>query len=313
MDSHKEGTPTKLGKHNSLTVPINSVSTSFNGNNNNRLSANKSGRKRRNSESTVTESSCGDDSDPEHNVTSPAKLARKMSPKRRRVSRVTTKIDCSSDSATPATMMVSSKVNHARRDLSNLATTSSTIINGSLKEIVAAAGASGEAKAMTAAAALESKTSATITTTTDQHFEQLLDNKAGHIGTDNILADKNMIVISSNKNEHNKQDADSGISSGGSQEALLSDLEEMHKNTGLVPKPLTATSSSTSESSSENHHSDSELCKICNFSKPGAVFVHTNMACAGACYTCAIKTWGKYKKCPFCQLKSRNVIKLFTH
>lgn len=81
-------------------------------------------------------------------------------------------------------------------------------------------------------------------------------------------------------------------------------------------KPIKSDSSisSVSQVSSLAYtNDDSELCSICKVSQKGAVFVHTNKACSGCCYTCALKTWKMYKNCPFCKAKPKNVMKLFTH
>uniref|UniRef100_A0A336M176 CSON009607 protein n=1 Tax=Culicoides sonorensis TaxID=179676 RepID=A0A336M176_CULSO len=116
------------------------------------------------------------------------------------------------------------------------------------------------------------------------------------------------------------------------------------KNSNIKPSPLSATSSNCSEASIESgvssisHELDSKMvkrefnnkqqqqlnsnnkdfeesmtCSLCFDNEKSAVFVHTKKACSGCCYTCAMKTWKKYKNCPFCKEKAKNVIKLYSH
>lgn len=59
--------------------------------------------------------------------------------------------------------------------------------------------------------------------------------------------------------------------------------------------------------------SETSMCIMCIDSPKGAVFVHTMKACGGCCYTCAMKAWKRYKVCPFCREKAKNVMKLFSH
>lgn len=68
-----------------------------------------------------------------------------------------------------------------------------------------------------------------------------------------------------------------------------------------------------SMSSKSNDSDESNICSLCFDNEKSAVFVHTKKACSGCCYTCAMKTWKKYKVCPFCKEKAKNVIKLFSH
>jgi len=92
----------------------------------------------------------------------------------------------------------------------------------------------------------------------------------------------------------------------------LSDEDVRRKPEKVAPLVATKSAPIASKSSDETH-GDSLLCKICESNPKGAVFVHTTKACGGSCYTCALKTWKLYKYCPFCKLKPKNVMKLFSH
>lgn len=304
--NHKSisGTPNKFGKQNYLTVNHTTSTNLANGtssSHNNRSSASKFGRKRKNGDSAgETESSSDSSCDELNEVLDSTK---KVSPKRRRISPKHQRND---------KLTVVSRID-ACRDLSKLMD-----CNGPSKE-VAAAGASAEAKAVTAAATFESSAATLIN-----------QNKY------NSPLDKDFINKQVDRIKH--EQLDSGMSSGASQESIPTEFSSQEifgsdpdeiKHT-VPPKPLLATSSNASDGaasesstkSKENlttqrayhsDNSDSELCKICNSSSKGAVFVHTNKACSGACYACAKKSWKKYKKCPFCTLKPKTVIKLFSH
>lgn len=254
--------------------------------------------------------------------------AKKVSPKRRRLSRQTPirassiNGNCSSSAATVARLTPTK----ARRDLSDLVTSDHDTLSkppsytaASLKDVVDAGAVFRQQPAvMSATTALKSCV--------------------------DISAKNGLLLDLDNKKSTELTGHDSGFSSGGSQDmsptsdgypsqttSVLDSQETIttdstQKSDGeektYEVKPLSATSSNASdimsaESSTEGKPmytgSDNETCKICSNSTKEAVFVHTNKACSGCCYSCALKVWKKWKTCPFCKLKPKNVMKLFSH
>lgn len=69
-------------------------------------------------------------------------------------------------------------------------------------------------------------------------------------------------------------------------------------------------SSVVKKSSVEQDNKD--LCILCNTLPQNAIFLHGSIAHMCSCYKCGIRTWGINKKCPLCNCKARNVVKLFT-
>lgn len=55
-----------------------------------------------------------------------------------------------------------------------------------------------------------------------------------------------------------------------------------------------------------------ELCIMCNINPKNSIFLHGNIAHMCSCYKCAMRTWGTNKRCPVCNCKVRNVVKVFT-
>lgn len=55
-----------------------------------------------------------------------------------------------------------------------------------------------------------------------------------------------------------------------------------------------------------------ELCIMCNSNPKNSIFLHGRIAHMCCCYKCAIRTWGLNKRCPVCNCKVRNVVKVFT-
>lgn len=55
-----------------------------------------------------------------------------------------------------------------------------------------------------------------------------------------------------------------------------------------------------------------ELCIICNISPKNGIFLHGKIAHMCCCYKCAMKTWRISKRCPICNCKVKNVVKVFT-
>ncbi|XP_017786094.1 PREDICTED: E3 ubiquitin-protein ligase Mdm2-like [Nicrophorus vespilloides] len=69
-------------------------------------------------------------------------------------------------------------------------------------------------------------------------------------------------------------------------------------------------SSSTSSSSDETKFG-TELCIMCNTSPQNGIFLHGSIGHMCCCYKCAMKSWKSSKRCPVCNCKVKNVIKVF--
>lgn len=55
------------------------------------------------------------------------------------------------------------------------------------------------------------------------------------------------------------------------------------------------------------------LCMMCLTEPKNGVFVHSRFLHLCCCYRCAVKVWKKQKRCPICNCKVKNVLKLFVH
>lgn len=55
------------------------------------------------------------------------------------------------------------------------------------------------------------------------------------------------------------------------------------------------------------------LCMMCLTQPKNGVFVHSRFLHLCCCYRCAVKVWNKQKRCPICNCKVKNVMKLFVH
>ncbi|XP_055681174.1 E3 ubiquitin-protein ligase Mdm2-like [Lutzomyia longipalpis] len=55
------------------------------------------------------------------------------------------------------------------------------------------------------------------------------------------------------------------------------------------------------------------LCIMCLEEPKNGVFVHSRFLHLCCCYKCAVKVWNKHKRCPICNSKVKNVLKLFVH
>lgn len=55
------------------------------------------------------------------------------------------------------------------------------------------------------------------------------------------------------------------------------------------------------------------LCMMCLTQPKNGVFVHSRFLHLCCCYRCAVKVWNKQKRCPICNCKIKNVMKLFVH
>lgn len=54
-----------------------------------------------------------------------------------------------------------------------------------------------------------------------------------------------------------------------------------------------------------------ELCIICNNHTKNSIFLHAKIGHMCCCYKCAIHTWATNKKCPVCNGKVKNIVKVF--
>lgn len=62
-----------------------------------------------------------------------------------------------------------------------------------------------------------------------------------------------------------------------------------------------------------NTESSFTQCMMCLTEPKNGVFVHNNFLHLCCCYKCAMKTWAKSKRCPVCNCKVKNVMKLYVH
>lgn len=61
------------------------------------------------------------------------------------------------------------------------------------------------------------------------------------------------------------------------------------------------------------HDSTYGSCMMCLTAPKNGVFVHNSFLHLCCCYRCAVKVWNKRKRCPICNCKVKNVMKLFVH
>lgn len=54
-----------------------------------------------------------------------------------------------------------------------------------------------------------------------------------------------------------------------------------------------------------------ELCIMCNVKSKDSIFLHGKIGHMCCCYKCAKKCWIVHKKCPICNLKIYNIVKVF--
>lgn len=62
-----------------------------------------------------------------------------------------------------------------------------------------------------------------------------------------------------------------------------------------------------------NTDSSFTQCMMCLTEPKNGVFVHNNFLHLCCCYKCAMKVWAKSKRCPVCNCKVKNVMKLYVH
>ncbi|XP_063706555.1 uncharacterized protein LOC134835599 isoform X2 [Culicoides brevitarsis] len=117
-----------------------------------------------------------------------------------------------------------------------------------------------------------------------------------------------LVATSSNVSESSVVSNASSISGAASLRQTASDSSLLQNGNKEQPRDQ-----QLSRTLSQNLDDDSKICRLCFDNEKSAVFVHTKKACSGCCYTCAMKSWKKWKECPFCKEKARNVIKLYSH
>ncbi|KAL3277611.1 hypothetical protein HHI36_012953 [Cryptolaemus montrouzieri] len=65
------------------------------------------------------------------------------------------------------------------------------------------------------------------------------------------------------------------------------------------------------EDSKDSLVESKEMCIFCNETPKNAIFLHGSIAHMCCCYKCAKKTWRTIKRCPICNRKVNNVVKVF--
>lgn len=82
----------------------------------------------------------------------------------------------------------------------------------------------------------------------------------------------------------------------------------------FTPSPLGHTISDTGGAAPIiNTDSSFTQCMMCLTEPKNGVFVHNNFLHLCCCYKCAMKVWAKSKRCPVCNCKVKNVMKLYVH
>ncbi|XP_044739417.1 E3 ubiquitin-protein ligase Mdm2-like isoform X2 [Chrysoperla carnea] len=73
------------------------------------------------------------------------------------------------------------------------------------------------------------------------------------------------------------------------------------------------TSSQTSKSGDINEDmlNEKEMCIVCTTNPKNGIFVHGTFGHMCCCYKCAVKVWTRTKRCPACNCKVKNVLKVF--
>lgn len=95
--------------------------------------------------------------------------------------------------------------------------------------------------------------------------------------------------------------------------------EELELERAKVLNPLSEVWEETDkdERMKKDHHLDEGenlgRCIMCLEEPKNGVFVHSRFLHLCCCYKCAVKVWNKHKRCPICNSKVKNVLKLFVH
>lgn len=97
-------------------------------------------------------------------------------------------------------------------------------------------------------------------------------------------------------------------------ENLISKAPDMSSPQSTDQSSFTASSSSSAcfdESWSNWALAAKEMCIMCNESPKNGIFLHSTGAHMCCCYKCAVKYWNKSKRCAYCNMKVKNVVKAF--
>uniref|UniRef100_A0A1L8DTC2 Putative e3 ubiquitin-protein ligase mdm2 n=1 Tax=Nyssomyia neivai TaxID=330878 RepID=A0A1L8DTC2_9DIPT len=95
------------------------------------------------------------------------------------------------------------------------------------------------------------------------------------------------------------------LSSQMSQETFCDELE--------LERPKSANNWSDKSTKDVDERENLGLCIMCLEEPKNGVFVHSRFLHLCCCYKCAVKVWNKQKRCPICNSKVKNVLKLFVH
>lgn len=93
---------------------------------------------------------------------------------------------------------------------------------------------------------------------------------------------------------------------------VKSDEEAVPSRLSLdVGESLTSKESS-GEGKEQSGSAPKGMCIICNQRAMDSVFVHGPVGHTSTCYKCAMRTWRINQKCPICNCRANNVIKVFS-
>lgn len=83
----------------------------------------------------------------------------------------------------------------------------------------------------------------------------------------------------------------------------------------IIEGPLSTKNESVGNNNKDDNEIKTELreqCMMCFTKKKDGIFLHGSSAHSCCCYKCALKTWKTLKRCPVCNRRVSNVVKLFT-
>lgn len=102
---------------------------------------------------------------------------------------------------------------------------------------------------------------------------------------------------------------DSGVASMSSQSTIGSsqELQSLAWDKVVVPENLIKSNQMLQDWKTAAQ----EPCVLCNENPKNGIFVHSTGGHLCCCYSCAVKSWTKTKRCAWCNLKAKNVIKAF--
>lgn len=100
---------------------------------------------------------------------------------------------------------------------------------------------------------------------------------------------------------------DSGVGSSQSTLGSSQELQRLAWDKVVVPQNLIK----SSQTVQDWKNAAQEPCVLCNERPKNGIFVHSTGGHLCCCYSCAVKSWTKTKRCAWCNLKAKNVIKAF--